>query len=86
MQKVQFVLLDYVGLRYLAFLSAYTTYTCFTTTHRQGLTYEDEGGGQDEGEDISPVGLAVLAVSLGEEDESGVDAVLAESLDQPGHG
>lgn len=50
------------------------------------LTYQDEGDGEDEGEDVAAVGLAVLAVALGEEDESGVDAVLAERLDQPRHG
>ena len=49
-------------------------------TGRKGLTNQDEGHGEDEGEDVASQRLVVLAVTFGEEVQGRVDVVFAQSL------
>lgn len=46
------------------------------------LTNENEGDGNNEGEDIASDWLIVLSVSFGEEVQSFVDVVFAQSLNK----
>lgn len=50
------------------------------------LTNEYEGDGQDKGEHVAPERLVVLAVTLGEKADDGVQLILAQALRGTGTG
>lgn len=50
------------------------------------LTYDHECCRNEERQDISAIRLAVLSVSFGEEDQSGVDSVHPQGLNEPWNG
>ena len=67
---------------YKKILGDFIQMECAEWRRTDELTDQQEKHGNEEGEHVATIGFTVLAIAFGEVDQSGIDAINAQGLNQ----